>query len=378
MGALSVLTGIGNIGEQFGEAKDAVRKESEARSNKLREFSSQDAYLQLAKQQESRQQAEFEQRKKAGDLIEMKDGRIWSVSQGKFIDQQKSDPAQVFHKFFSTLDPRAQKILGPKAQVIAEQYPYDQKEMMKAMLSESDKAQAQIESEDKAALAEQNRREDASTKETQHREDLKSSEADRRADRAAAREQTEAFQRSMVPYRLGEKDLYANADEKRRADLSENMNENLTQLEDVVNRRPDLFGPHGAGLLTSLRMAVGTSDPDIAALKSIKEYLGMASLGAHSMRNASHVSQAADAVIASFRNSPEAVKAAIRIARASTSTFTADVNRPYRVTPLPNQQSQPKAGGGGGAAQRFTSGGKVYNIPADKVAEFKQDHPDAR
>jgi hypothetical protein len=32
----------------------------------------------------------------------------------------------------------------------------------------------------------------------------------------------------------------------------------------------------------------------------------------------------------------------------------------------------------GGGAQTFTDGGRQYNIPADQVAEFKKDHPNAR
>jgi len=135
-----------------------------------------------------------------------------------------------------------------------------------------------------------------------------------------------------------------NADEQRRADLAENMNENLNQLEEIVKRRGDLFGPHGAGLLTSLRGMVGTGDPDIARLKAIKEYLGMASVGAHAMRNAQHVATAADAVMAGFRNSPEAMLAAIGEARNSTATFKKDIER-SRGVGGPAQPSTKPAGG---------------------------------
>jgi len=122
------------------------------------------------------------------------------------------------------------------------------------------------------------------------------------------------------------KALEPTADEQRRADLARNMNENLDQLEEIVNRRPDLFGPI-AGRMTQAANVIGTSDPDKAKLKAIKEYLGMASVGAHAMRNAQHVATASDAVMNGFTNSPTAIKAAIGEARKSTGTFLADEKR---------------------------------------------------
>jgi hypothetical protein len=114
------------------------------------------------------------------------------------------------------------------------------------------------------------------------------------------------------------------ADEIRRSDLANNMNENLDKLQDIVQRRPDLFGPV-AGRLTSLRQWTGTDDPDIAALKTIHEYLGMASVGAHAMRNAQHVAEAADAVFNSYKNDPKAIMGSIQDARDSIKTFIGDV-----------------------------------------------------
>jgi len=81
-------------------------------------------------------------------------------------------------------------------------------------------------------------------------------------------------------------------DEQRRADLGNNLNENLDRLEEIVKRRPDLFGP-AAGRLTSAKQWLGTSDPDVAALDNIKEQVGLAMVGAHAMRNAQHAEKAA-------------------------------------------------------------------------------------
>lgn len=112
-------------------------------------------------------------------------------------------------------------------------------------------------------------------------------------------------------------------DELRRADLARNMNENMDQLEDIVNRRPDLFGPF-AGRMTQLKTAVGTSDPDIAKANAIKEFMGMAAVGTHAMRNAQHVEAAANAIMNGYKNGPDAIKAAIQTGRSSVATFQQD------------------------------------------------------
>lgn len=116
------------------------------------------------------------------------------------------------------------------------------------------------------------------------------------------------------------------ADEQRRADLAENMNENLNQLEEIVKRSPNLFGP-AAGRLTSLRGTIGTGNEDIAALETLKHQLGMAQLGAHSMRSAQGVEKAAESILNGFNNTPEAILASIAAARNSLKTFHDDVTR---------------------------------------------------
>lgn len=172
---------------------------------------------------------------------------------------------------------------------------------------------------------------------------------------------------------LGGAEKGPTADEQRRADLASNMNENLDQLEDILTRRPDLFGPV-AGRLTGLRETVGTSDPDVAALKTLEEQVGMAMVGAHAMRNAGHVETAARSITNSFHNSPDAVKQAIATARASLATFLKDAGE------KPGSEGKGGAAGGEtkGETQRFTENGVNYNIPHDKLDAFKKAHPNAK
>jgi len=124
------------------------------------------------------------------------------------------------------------------------------------------------------------------------------------------------------------------ADEQKRADLVENLNENLDQLEDIVNRRPDLFGKV-AGRITKAREWIGSDDPDVASLKGIEDRLGMVQQSSHGMRSAQHVEQSANSVLNNFKNGPDAMKKAIADARKSGATFTQDVQRKTGATAAP-------------------------------------------
>lgn len=117
-----------------------------------------------------------------------------------------------------------------------------------------------------------------------------------------------------------------NAEELKRSEMAENMNENLDKLEEIVKRRPDLFGKIG-GRETQMRMLIGSNDPDIGTLKTIHDQMGMAQQSAHSMRSAQHVDAAANSILNSFINGPDAINASIKTARDSLNTFTKDVQQ---------------------------------------------------
>lgn len=127
------------------------------------------------------------------------------------------------------------------------------------------------------------------------------------------------------------KDTATNAkissDEQKRADLAQNMNENIDQLEDILNRRPDLFGPV-AGRMTQAKVALGTDDQDAAKLFTLEHQLGMVAQGAHGMRSAQGVESAAKSLTNGFKNSPEATRAALESARTSVATFLRDSQAP--------------------------------------------------
>jgi hypothetical protein len=159
-----------------------------------------------------------------------------------------------------------------------------------------------------------------------------------------------------------------NAEEQKRADLAQNVNENLNTLEDIVNRRPDLFGPV-AGRMTKGKQAIGTDDPDVATLKTVEDNLGMAMQSAHGMRSASHVETSAQSVLNGFNNEPKALLASIKAARDSVGTFQQNVEHT-------NEAGKPQSGGSGNSTpivQQSPSTGKFrYSTDGGKTWQAGQ------
>lgn len=140
-----------------------------------------------------------------------------------------------------------------------------------------------------------------------------------------------------------EKDAKPTADEQRRADLSQNLNENLDTITEIANRRPELFGPL-AGRWTQLKEKFGTDDADIATLMAAEHQVGMAQISAHGMRSAQGIDEAAKSLLNGLHNSAAATIAAADTARKSVKTFSQDVENPsYKPHP------------GGGKAEPQTS-----------------------
>lgn len=152
---------------------------------------------------------------------------------------------------------------------------------------------------------------------------------------------TEADREESRKQREADKEQQRNkptADEQKKADLVDNLNENLGVVEEIARRRPELFGPV-AGRWTELKNKIGTSDPDIAALETAQHQLGMVQQGVHGMRSAQGLQGSVDSLMNGFHNSPGAIMQSIKTARDSAKTFSQDVG----------QKGQPGHGGIPGA-----------------------------
>lgn len=116
------------------------------------------------------------------------------------------------------------------------------------------------------------------------------------------------------------------ADEIRRADISNNLTENLDALDDIATRRPELFGKL-SGRWTQLKGWAGTDDADVAKLRTIHEQLGIAQISAHGMRSGAQIESAAESIMNGYKNGANAIHASTQAARRSVQTFKDDVER---------------------------------------------------
>lgn len=146
------------------------------------------------------------------------------------------------------------------------------------------------------------------------------------------------------------------ADEQKRADMAENLNENLDDLEDIAKRRPELFGPL-AGRWTELKGKFGSDDPDIAKLQVIEHQVGMVQQSTHGMRSSQGVQASADSILNHLHSKSPALLAAIGEARKSAKTFSEDVENP-ETKPHAGGTSAGSKGGKTSASDLGDAGGK--------------------
>jgi hypothetical protein len=136
------------------------------------------------------------------------------------------------------------------------------------------------------------------------------------------------------------------ADEKKKAELAENIAFNANEVSSILLRRPDLVGTI-AGRVTNIQQAMGNNDPDISAIATHIHNMAMANSGVHGFRSQEGVESWEKQVLNNFKNGPRAVAGALRASVGSVQTFI-DNARPE------NYKTHSKQGG----ASRGMMGGK--------------------
>jgi hypothetical protein len=110
------------------------------------------------------------------------------------------------------------------------------------------------------------------------------------------------------------------ADEKKKAELAENIAENSNQAATIMLKRPELFGP-GAGRYTSVDQMIGNNDPDISKMGVTIHNIAMANSGVHGFRSQEGVEATERLILNNFKNGPQAVGNALKGLTTSTQTF---------------------------------------------------------
>jgi hypothetical protein len=110
------------------------------------------------------------------------------------------------------------------------------------------------------------------------------------------------------------------ADEKKKAELSENVVFNANNIASILARRPDIVGKV-AGRMTTLDQMAGTNDPDITSLQQDMHNIAIANVGIHGMRANDAVHDVENNILNNFRNGPQAIGGALKSTANSVQTF---------------------------------------------------------
>ncbi len=162
--------------------------------------------------------------------------------------------------------------------------------------------------------------------------------------------------------------------ERNKGDMAISAHQQLTDIKDIVHKHPTLFGP-GYGQTAAFRTWLGSQDPDAQRFVAARTIAGDHLAGTFGGRSEAALN-ALDKAIGSFKDNPKAMEAGLNQLLEANKVF----EQKGRVRSVGSNSAKTPSDQTLGASetQAFTINGKTYNIPADKVAEFKKDHPDAR
>jgi hypothetical protein len=110
------------------------------------------------------------------------------------------------------------------------------------------------------------------------------------------------------------------ADEKKKAELAENIAFNANEVAKIVMKRPDILGAV-AGRFTNAQQMIGNNDPDISALGVHVHNMAMANSGVHGFRSQEGVESYERQLLNNFKNGPSAMAGALRASTGSVQTF---------------------------------------------------------
>ena len=112
----------------------------------------------------------------------------------------------------------------------------------------------------------------------------------------------------------------ATADEKKKAELAENMVFNANNIASILQRRPDIVGKV-AGRITNVQQMAGTNDPDIVQLGTDIHNIAMANNGIHGLRSAEAVTDFENKLLNNFKNGPQGIAGGLMGSVKSVQTF---------------------------------------------------------
>lgn len=154
------------------------------------------------------------------------------------------------------------------------------------------------------------------------------------------------------------------ADEKKKAELAENIAENATAVNAALARRPDLVGAI-SGRFTNVEQMIGNNDKDISAIGNRIHNIAMANSGVHGFRSQEGVKETEANLLNHFKNGPDAVGGALASNVDSVQTFI-DNARP------PSYQTHSSQGGAGKYYQGRAAASTPQHVAGGKASGLKE------
>jgi hypothetical protein len=127
-----------------------------------------------------------------------------------------------------------------------------------------------------------------------------------------------------------------------KADLAQNVQLNVANVKALIDKNPDLFGK-AAGRISTVEQLLGTDDPALGEIPVMIYNIGLAAGGIHSQRGLAAAQHAANLLLNSFKNGPEATKAALDEMSNSVQTFVDAAKAGKHVAPTPKTEAEKSA-----------------------------------
>jgi hypothetical protein len=156
---------------------------------------------------------------------------------------------------------------------------------------------------------------------------------------------------------LDQSSLQLTAEERKRKDLATNALNNLSIIQTILQRRPDLLGVI-QGRISQGKELAGTNDPDLASVNTALDNYALAATGAHGIRAVEARASAKQALLNGFKNGTAGIDSSIDTARSSLQEF-ANLGKPRGI-----DGSQYVYRSSGSQPSQSTSPGGQHIVPA--------------
>jgi hypothetical protein len=108
--------------------------------------------------------------------------------------------------------------------------------------------------------------------------------------------------------------------DRNRASLAKIALDNIDGIQEILQRRGDLFGP-GAGRVSNVDQLIGSNDPDLVAVTNFAHNFSMANAGVHGSRSVMNVRDAVKDLLGDLHNGPAGIQGGLNANRKNLQSI---------------------------------------------------------